>query len=74
MFNKLVLDLENIAVNIDGEDQTLLLLYVLLKLHAYFKETLMCRRESFSFYELQVSMHFNDLSERKEHKSSVVAL
>lgn len=37
MFNKLILDLENIKVKIDDEDQVLLLFCSLLKSHAHFK-------------------------------------
>lgn len=49
MFNKLILDLENIDVNSDVEDQKLLMLYVLPISHAHFKETLWYGRESLVF-------------------------
>ena len=44
MFNKLILDLENIDVKIDDEDQALLLLCVLPRSDAHFKETLLYGR------------------------------
>ena len=50
MFNKMILDLENIDVQIADEDQALLLLLcVLPKSHAHFKETLLYGRESLTF-------------------------
>lgn len=49
MFNKLILDLESIDVKIRDEDHVLLLLCVLPKTHAYFKETLLYGRDSPNF-------------------------
>ena len=46
MFNKLILDLENIDVTISDEDQALLLLCALPKSHVHFKETLLYGRET----------------------------
>lgn len=43
MFDKLILDLENIDVNIDDEGQVLLLC-ALPKTQTHFKETLLYRR------------------------------
>lgn len=45
--------MENIEVNIDEEDQTLLLLSSLPKSNAYFKETLLYGRSSLTFEEVQ---------------------
>ena len=53
MFNKLILDHENINVGIDDEDQALLLLCALPKTHAHFKENLLYRRESLTFEEFK---------------------
>lgn len=48
MFNKLILDLENIEVKIDDEDQALLLLYALPRCHTHFKEPLLYGIDSFT--------------------------
>src|SRR4051812_22622901 len=72
MFNKLILDLENINVKIDDEDQALLLLCVLPRSHTHFKETLLYGRESLAFEEVQSVLYSKDLNERKEHKPSTV--
>ena len=72
MFNKLILDLENIDVKIDDEDQALLLLCVFPRSHAQFKETLLNGRKSLTFEEVQSAMYYKDLNERKEHKPSTV--
>jgi len=47
-FNKLIIDLQNIDVQIDDEDQVLLLLCSLPNIHYHFKETLLCDREILS--------------------------
>lgn len=52
MFNKLILDLKNIDVNIDYKDQTLLMLCALSKSHTHFKENMLYRREFLSFEEV----------------------
>lgn len=49
MFNKLILDLENIEVKIDDEDQVLLLLCALSRYHAHFKEILLYGRKPLTF-------------------------
>ena len=72
MFNKLILDLENIDVKINDEDQTLLLMCALPRTHAHFKETLLYGRESLTFEEVQSALYSKDLNERKEHKPSTV--
>lgn len=70
MFNKLILDLENIDVNIDDEDQVLLLLYALPRSHANFKEIILYVRESLAFEEFQSAMYSKDLNERKKKNPS----
>lgn len=72
MFNKLILDLENIEVSIDNEDQALLLLCSLPNSHDHFKETLLYRRDSLNFEDVQLGMYYKDLNEQKEHKPSSV--
>ena len=72
MFNKLILDLENIDVKIDDEDQVLLLLCVFPRTHAHFKETLLYRRESLTIKEVQSTLYFKDLNDQKEHKPATV--
>src|SRR3954468_19495844 len=68
MFNKLILDLENIDAKIDDEDPALLLLCSLPRSHAHFKETLLYGRESLIFEEVQSTLYSKDPNERKEHK------
>lgn len=64
MFNKLILDMENITFNIDDEDQMLLLLCVLPKSHAKFEETLLYGRQPLTFEEVQLALYSKDLNER----------
>ncbi|KHN39924.1 Retrovirus-related Pol polyprotein from transposon TNT 1-94, partial [Glycine soja] len=70
LFNKLILDLENIDVTIDDEDQALLLLCSLPKSYSHFKRTLLLGRDSISLDEVQVALNSKELNERKEKKSS----
>ena len=63
MFNKLILDLENIKIKIDDEDQVLLPLCFLLKFHAHFKETFLYGRYSLTFEDLQSTLYYKDLNE-----------
>jgi hypothetical protein len=72
MFNKLILDLENIDVKIEDEDQTLLMLFIFPRSHAHFKETLLYGRESLTFEEVQSALYSKDLNERKKHKPSLI--
>lgn len=71
-FNKLILEKEKIDVKIDVEDQMLLLLCVLPRSHAHFKENLLYERESQAFEEVQSSMYSKDLNEQTEQKPSSV--
>src|SRR4051812_30288510 len=72
MFNKLILDLDNINVKIHDEDQAILLLCTLPRSHAHFKETLLYGRESLTFEEVQSALYSKDLNKRNEHKHSTV--
>lgn len=56
MFNKLILDQENIEVSIDDEDQVLFLLRALPKSHTHFKENIVYGRESLEFEEVQKTL------------------
>ena len=71
VFNKLILDLENIDVTIDDEDQALLLLCALPKSFSHFKETLLCERESLSLVEVQSALNSKVLNERNKQKAHI---
>ncbi|CAL5214852.1 unnamed protein product [Lathyrus oleraceus] len=60
MFNKLILDLENIDVKIKDEDQMLSLLCSFPRTHAHLKETLLYGRESLNFEEVQSTLYSKD--------------
>jgi len=71
MFNKLILDLENIDITIDSEDPDLLLLCSFPKTYAHFKETLLFGRNFLTLDDVQSSLNSKELNERKEIKSFV---
>lgn len=62
VFNKLILDLENIGVTINNKDQALLLLCSLPKSYSHFKETLLFGRNFVSLDEVQVALNSNELN------------
>lgn len=73
MFNKLIIDIENIDVSINDEDQVLLLLLCARpRSHAHFKETFLYGRESMTFKEVELALFSKDLNKIKEHKPSSV--
>jgi len=67
-FNKFILDLENINVQIDDEDQ----LCSLPKMHNNFKETLIYRRKTLSLEKAQVALSSSALNEMFEVNASSV--
>ncbi|KAG5010592.1 hypothetical protein JHK82_019238 [Glycine max] len=71
VFNKLILDLENIDVTIEDEDQALLLLCALPKTFAHFKETLLYGRDSLTLVEVQSALNSKELNERNEQRPYV---
>ena len=73
IFNKLILDLENIDVTIDDEDQALLLLNSLPKNYTNFKDKLLYGRESLIMDEVQAALNSKELNQRSEDKGSTVA-
>ena len=73
IFNKLILDLENIDVTIDDEDQALLLLSSLPKSYSNFKDTLLYRKESLTLDEVQAALNSKELNHRSEDKGNAVA-
>jgi len=71
VFNKLILDLENIDVTIEDEDQALLLLPALPKTFTHFKETLLYGRDSLTLVEAQSALNSKELNERNEQRPYV---
>ena len=72
VFNKLILDLENIDVSIDDEDQALLLVSSLPKSYTNFKDTLLYGRESLTLDEVQAALNSKELNHRSEENSNTV--
>lgn len=66
IFNKLILDLENIGTTISDENQALLLQCSLPKSYNNFKETLMLGRDDLKLYDVQTALSSRQLSIRKE--------
>lgn len=58
-FNKLILDLENIEVELDGEDQAIIFLTSLPQSYEHFVDTLMYGRETLTMDEVLAALNSN---------------
>ncbi|KAK9054827.1 hypothetical protein SSX86_025906 [Deinandra increscens subsp. villosa] len=67
-FNKIVLDLDNIEVEIDDEDKAILFLSSLPQSYEHFVETLMYGRDSLSMEEVLSAINSKELKRRSEIK------
>ncbi|GKC24678.1 hypothetical protein Tco_1026828 [Tanacetum coccineum] len=65
-FNKLILDLVNIDIEIEDEDQTLMLLTSLSSSYETFVETLLYGRESLTMEDVLATMNSRELKKRTE--------
>lgn len=70
-FNKIVLDLENIEVEIDEEDRVIIFLSSLPHIYEHFVDTLMYGRDSLSMEEVVAAMNSKELQKRGEFKDDV---
>lgn len=68
-FNKIILDLANIDINVDEEDQAILLLSFLDASYANLKEIMMYGIESLTLDEIQPVLHFRALHNKLELKT-----
>nr|GEU76359.1 retrovirus-related Pol polyprotein from transposon TNT 1-94 [Tanacetum cinerariifolium] len=65
-FNKLILDLANIDIEIKDEDQTLMLLMLLSSSYENFVETLLYRKESLTMEDILATLNSRELKKRTE--------
>ncbi|GJV63360.1 retrovirus-related pol polyprotein from transposon TNT 1-94 [Tanacetum coccineum] len=65
-FNKLILDLANIDIEIEDEDQALMLLMSLPSSYENFVETLLYGRESLTMEDVLATLNSRDLTKRTE--------
>nr|GEX27863.1 retrovirus-related Pol polyprotein from transposon TNT 1-94 [Tanacetum cinerariifolium] len=63
-FNKLILDLANIYIDIEDEDQALMLLTLFPSSYKNFMETLLYRRESLTMEDVLATLNLKELKKR----------
>lgn len=63
-FNKIILDLENIEIKVDGEDQSLLLIRSLPSECENLLDTFICGRDSVTLEEVQPVMFLKELKKK----------
>ncbi|KAD4178745.1 hypothetical protein E3N88_27336 [Mikania micrantha] len=68
-FNKLILDLENIEVELDDEDRAIIFLSSFPQMYEHFVDTLMFGRESLSMEEVLAALNSRELKKRGETKA-----
>ncbi|KAJ4723531.1 Retrovirus-related Pol polyprotein from transposon TNT 1-94 [Melia azedarach] len=68
MFNKIILDLENIDIKVDREDQALLLLCSLPSSYEHFVDTLLYGRNSITMEDVKVALNSKELNKRTERE------
>ncbi|KAJ4708838.1 Retrovirus-related Pol polyprotein from transposon TNT 1-94 [Melia azedarach] len=68
MFNKIILDLENIDIKVDEEDQALLLLCSLPSSYEHFVDTLLYGRNNITMEDVKVALNSKELNKRTERE------
>lgn len=65
-FNKLILDLENVNINLEYEDKALFLLSSLPDSYEHFVDTLLYGRKILTLKDVRSALESKDLKKRKE--------
>lgn len=64
-FNRVILDLENIGIEIDDEDKAIIILNALPKSHSVFVETMKYARETLSFDDVQKALKSKEIDSKQ---------
>ncbi|KAH9648136.1 hypothetical protein KPL70_025471 [Citrus sinensis] len=67
-FNKLILDLENVSINLEDEDRALILLSSLPDSYEHFVDTLLYGRQTLTLKDVKSALESKDLKKRAEGK------
>ena len=67
-FNKLILDLENVSINLEDEDKALILLSSLPDSYEHFVDTLLYGRQTITLKDVKSTLESKDLKKKTEGK------
>ena len=67
-FNKLILDLENVSINLEDEDRALILLSFLPDSYEHFVDTLLYGRQTLTLKDVKSALESKDLKKRAKGK------
>ena len=68
-FNKIVLDLDNIGVNIEEEDQAIILLSSLPKQYEHFVDTILYGKDTLTMSEVRAALNSKEIQKKSEDRT-----
>ena len=71
-FNKIILDLTNLGVNIEEEDQAIIMLSSLPKLYEHFVDTILYRKDTLTISEVKAALNSKQIQKKGDEKDDTM--